>query len=96
MKTKTIHQIGFKITGVADLTLWGGGNACIEMKPFRTNTDDPEEIKKGINDNGFGVQTINGAICDIWELYYYGCTEFLKTITIGEVSENTNDYYINE
>lgn len=101
MKTEpkmiTLKQIGYKITGIADLTLWGGGNACIEMKPFYLKKcPDKKTLMKNINDNGFGVESINGAICDIYEHYEHDVSVYIKTITVGEVSNTTKKIYYDE
>jgi hypothetical protein len=99
MKTKTIKHIGYVINGTADLTLWGDGNASITMKPiiikdinFDYNNED--NIKPLLNDNGFGCQSINGAIIDISELYECNVQELIKSeVTIGNVSDNTLDNF---
>ena len=87
----TLKRCGYYVTGVSDLTMWGGENACIEMKGFKV--DHLREIREKINDNGFGVQSINGAICDIFDLYEKGVKEYQRTIFVGTVSENTADFY---
>ena len=90
MKTITLNFTDYVIKGISDLTAWGGGNACIEMKPFHVKS--LKEIKDNINDNGFGVESINGAICDVY-LNYEGTLKYSKTITIGKVSEHTEECY---
>lgn len=88
-KTVTLKKVGYYVSGTADLTMWGGGNASIDMKPFKTKTKSKKELLAGINDNGFGVESINGAICDVYELFEGGYKEFLEDITVGEVSDDT-------
>lgn len=96
-KTVTLKMIGYWITGIADLTMWGGGNGCIEMKPFETKSRSKKALLAGINDNGFGVQSINGAICDIYELYENGYKEHLESgVTVGKVSDDTDFYYMKQ
>jgi hypothetical protein len=92
MKTITLKQDGFIIKGVADLTLWGGGQGSIDMKSFKVQS--LKDIKKNLNDNGFGVQSINGAVVQIYE-NYEGHEVFLKDKVIGKVSDSTFNY-INE
>lgn len=90
MKTITLKFTDYVIKGVSDLLMWGGNNGCIEMKPFHvTNLKD---IKKNLNDSGFGVERINGAICGIYE-NYEGTLRYIETITVGKVSEQTEEYY---
>ena len=95
MKTITLKQIGFQVTGMSDLTLWGGQNGCIEMKAFNVNSIDENELLSNLNDNGFGCQSINGGICDIWELYENDYREFSETIAVGKVSDYTTECYYN-
>ena len=99
MKTKTIKHIGYVINGTADLTLWGNENASITMKPIiikdiNFDYNDNEKIKPLLNDNGFGVQSINGAIVDICELYENNVEELVKeAVTIGNVNDSTLDNF---
>jgi len=92
MKTITLKKTGYIIKGVADLTLWGGGNACIPMKPFALKDIKEKTLLDNLNDNGFGVESINGGICDIYE-DYEGTLRYYKTIEIGKVSLHTGTYY---
>lgn len=99
MKTITLKHTGYYVTGVSDLTPWGGGNACIQMAPFyvigeKEPTD--QELLDNINDAGFGVQSINGAICDVFEQYEgHGEKVHINPTnrTVGSVSESTQNYY---
>ena len=91
-KTLTLEMTGYIMKGVADITLWGGDKACIEMTPVRVRNINEEYLKTHINDAGFGVENINGAICDIYE-DYEGTLQYKETITIGEVSIHTSQYY---
>jgi hypothetical protein len=97
MKTKTItlKKVGYYVEGTSDLTMWGGGNGSITMTPFKVNNASQKELLKGINDAQFGVQSINGAICDIYELYEGDYKEYLKTVVIGKVSEDTSECHYN-
>lgn len=95
MKTITLKKVGYFITGTSDLTPWGGGNACISMRSFTTKKTTKRELLKGINDNGFGVRSINGAVCDIWELFEQGHKQYSKTIIVGSVSDYTYETHYN-
>ena len=90
-KTKTLKQDGFAFTGTADLNLWGGGNACIEMESWEAPN---EKVKlEDLNDAGFGVESINGAIVEVWEVYRdknnHTIREWIETQEIGEISDDT-------
>ena len=90
MKNITLHFTDYVIKGIADVKPWGGGGACIEMASFHVKS--LKEIKDNLNDNGFGVESINGAICDVYR-NYQGTLIYSRTLTIGKVSEHTQDYY---
>jgi hypothetical protein len=94
IKVKTLKFKGFRIEGMSDLTLWGGGNACITMIPFFVK--HLREIRENINDAQFGVESINGAICDIKKVYQNGhgeYSEYVKTVYVGHYSDHTLDSY---
>ncbi len=89
MKPITLNFEGFYIRGVADVTPWLGGRGHIEMAPFRVK--HLKEIKDGINDNGFGVASINGAYCDIYKMYTGGYVIYGRSVVVGDVSDGTLD-----
>ena len=91
MKSKILRREGFFVSGVADLNLWGGGKGSIEMKPFACQ--HIREAREKLNDNGFGVEKINGAICNIFNLYENGYKEFGRTVIIGNVADYVIDAY---
>ena len=88
MKTISLNLTDYVIEGVADLTLWGGGKGSIKMNSFHVSSI--KDIKENINDAGFGVEKINGALCDIYR-NYQGTLKYSRTIIIGKVSEYTLD-----
>ena len=90
MKSITLNFTDYVIKGIADVKSWGGGNACIEMTPFHVK--NLKDIKDNLNDNGFGVEKINGAICNVFR-NYQGALIYSRTLHIGKVSENTEEYY---
>lgn len=93
MKQLTLELTGYHIEGTSDLTLWGGGNASIIMQPFEVKRI--RDIKDGLNDAGFGVESINGAVCAIYR-NYEGTHVFARTIAVGTVSDDTvESYYSN-
>jgi hypothetical protein len=94
MKTLTLKKTGYTVKGTTDLTLWGGGNASIEMTNFEVDNIDKKTLLENLNDNGFGVEKINGAVCDIYE-NFEGTLKFLKTVTVGKISDNTENNHYN-
>jgi hypothetical protein len=88
-----VKRTGFRITGVADVTMWGcqsNDRSYIVMKPFIVN--HLSEIKNGLNDNGFGVQSLNGAVCHIHDYYgEIGHSEFRRTIFVNDVCDWIRD-----
>jgi hypothetical protein len=76
----------------------GGGNASIDMKPIKVAKlpEDLQELKSELNDNGFGVQEINGAIIDIYEYYEHDVKILIEQddmLVIGNVSDQTIENY---
>ena len=92
MKTLTLKKTGYIIKGVADISPWGGGRGCIEMDSFKLEKISNKVLLDNINDGSFGVQSINGAICDIYE-NYEGTLQYLKTKKVGSITEYTEEYY---
>ena len=92
-KTITLKFTDYEVKGVSDLTVWGGENACIEMKPFHVKSITKDNLLKNINDNGFGVESINGAICMIYK-NFEGTLRYFKTVYVGSISENTEEYFM--
>jgi len=90
--TITLEFTNYLVKGISDLTMWGGGNSCIVMEAFGLKVLSKKNLLENINDNGFGVESINGAICDVYK-NYDGFLKFYKTIAVGDVSEDTEDYY---
>lgn len=72
-KTKqiTLNHRGYEIRGRALLNLWGGGQGEIEMNPVfipgynLTHTN----IKRSVNDNGFGCEGVDSATVEIYDVY---------------------------
>lgn len=83
LKSKTIKKIGYKIEGTVSVNHWGGGNGEGDMQPFAifhsefTEEDLERVIPQGLNDNGFGVESFNWAIVDVYELYEYGVKDYM-------------------
>ena len=94
MKSITLNLTNYECRGTADVSMWGGGRASIGMDKF--NVSHLREIKDGINDGGFGVENINGAIVDIYR-NFEGTLVFARTLTIGNVAEFVfdNHYELN-
>ena len=94
-KSITLKLSHYEVRGVADVSPWGGGRGSIDMKPFNVASIDNGLIKAGINDNGFGVQSINGAVCDVYAVYSdndgdgYPATakKFVETVIVGNVCD---------
>ena len=86
MKNITLKLTDYVIKGVADLNLWGGGKGSIQMDSF--HIDKIKDIKNNLNDAGFGVESINGGVCDIYR-NYEGTLIYSRTIIIGKVTDST-------
>lgn len=94
-KSITLKLSHYEVRGTADVSPWGGGRGSIEMKPFKVASPDKELLKAGLNDNGFGVESINGGVCDVYAVYSDsdGTTakKFVETVIVGNVCEEVLD-----
>ena len=71
----TVKAIGFQIVGMAALALWGGGEGTIPMEPVKLAQESfptEQQIREAINDHGFGVECIEGAVVRVDALYECG------------------------
>ena len=78
-KTITVQAIGFQIVGLTALALWGGGEGVIPMEPVKLAQEGfptQEQIREAINDNGFGVECMEGAIVRVDTLYEHGARTY--------------------
>jgi hypothetical protein len=78
-KTITVQAIGFQIVGLTALALWGGGEGVIPMEPVKLAQESfptQEQIRDAINDNGFGVECMEGAIVRVDTLYEHGAKTY--------------------
>ena len=84
MKTKQINLVGVEVSGTATLSLWGGGDGCIEMDktflPLKFATKD--NILRCVNDGGFGCEAITAADIDIYSIWNNGSREFERTLYV--------------
>lgn len=82
MRTKTIKQTGFVISGTAGIKLWDGSVGFISMEeyflPYHKAT--PKNILRCVNDNGFGCESIKEAEIDIYIKYDNGSAEYDRTL----------------
>ena len=84
---------GFKVTGTTFVTCWGGGSGNIGLKPFSLDEVTDETLLDNLNDNGFGVQSIDGGVCDIWAVYGDNHTVFQETVTVGRVPDDWEEIH---
>jgi hypothetical protein len=94
MRTKTITQTGYVITGTAKLLLWGGGTGEIEMsKQFiPIEKFNKTNMLRSINDGGFGCEKILSADIDIYIRYNDGSQEFDRTIYDVDSKHHTTHF----
>lgn len=78
-KEMTVKLVGYQIVGLTALALWGGGEGTIPMAPVKlvqTTYPTQEQIRESINDNGFGVECMEGAVIRIDALYEHGAKDY--------------------
>ena len=84
---------GFACKGSAKLNLWGGGSGTMMMSPWNVNSNDCNSlfsnsilntIMDGINDGGFGCESIASAEIDVYGIYKNAdgayCEVYLDTL----------------
>lgn len=71
MKQLSLDRRGYEIRGRALLNLWGGGQGEIEMNPvfIPDHKISHTNIKRSINDNGFGCESVESATIEIYDVY---------------------------
>lgn len=75
----TIKRIGFQIVGMTALALWGGGEGTIPMEPVRLEQEafpTEQQIREAINDNGFGVECMEGAVVRVDTIWEHGAKTY--------------------
>lgn len=77
-----ITQTGIIVSGVATLSLWGGGSGTINMEPYFLPNEhiSKDNILRCVNDGGFGCESIDSAEIDIWVKYDNGSKEIERTL----------------
>lgn len=90
-KTITLNFSHFICNGTAQINLWGGGQGTVQMDSFRISegyTDD--DLRDCLNDGGFGCESIDGAVIDIYAVYNNDECQtkcWHETKIIGKVNE---------
>jgi hypothetical protein len=71
MKQLSLDHRGYELRGEATLNLWGGGQGIIEMSPVFIPGDKltHTNIKRSINDGGFGCSSVECATIEIYDVY---------------------------
>jgi len=84
MKTKTITQTGYLITGVARISLWGNSEGEVEMdKTFIPYSElTKRKLLNAINDGQFGCESIILAEVEVFIVYNNGSKEYDRTIQV--------------
>jgi len=90
MKTKTVKQIGIVVEGYVQVSLWGGGEGGLDMKPqfLPIEKATKDNILRSVNDGGFGVQSIDAAEIEIYDKYEGGLLEYNRTISVSNPIHN--------
>jgi hypothetical protein len=86
MKNLSLDLKGFKITGVATIELWDGGVGQVQMESFFLPSDKLTHgnIKRSINDNGYGTKKVFSARINIYKVYGLNYTQWDRSINLSE------------
>lgn len=87
-KEITLEMTGWVIKGTCAVSLWGGGDGSTNMRPsfIPIGKMTKANLIGAVNDGGFGVQSIDEVLMDIYSSY--GCNQevqrYERTIFLGE------------
>ena len=86
IKQLILDHKGFKITGTVMLELWGGDIGEIQMEPFILPLEKltHNNIKRSINDGGFGCKKIMSARIHIYDIYGAEYTQYNRSISLDQ------------
>jgi len=90
MKEVILKQIGIQLEGTVKIIGWYNNAGYIEMNPVTLDNKEDvtnDEIKDELNDGGFGCQSIEGAIVDVFILFENGYKELNRSETIGNITD---------
>lgn len=86
-----MYHVGYKITGEAFLSLWGGGEGWVMMQPtyLLKGRLSKGNLLRCVNDDGLGCEAILSVDIHIWDVYHpepecnileYGYFEFNRDL----------------
>lgn len=89
----TLNHIGFIVRGKTKVSMWGGRIAFVSMDEVILSLGKVTEnlLMEYINDGGFGVEKILGAVVDVYYQYEQGHDIYMETKIVGDVSEQEAD-----
>jgi hypothetical protein len=92
----TLTFVGYEITGIAELALWGGGTEVVQMRPFMTDNPSRPNLLKSLNSADRDVDWIRGGICHVHGVWAdeWGnkIKRFYRTLTVGKISGPTREF----
>lgn len=101
LKVKQKIEMSFKtyyVNGITCGTDWYGNKGFIPMTGFYTDKIDKETLSENINDSGFGLQSIDGAILSIFSVYEdkegTSSQKFLKEKRIGTIHDGAEKAFM--
>ena len=80
-KSITLKHIGYRCKGTALINFWGGGQSRVNMNSWDIDKEDRQSIVKGVNDGGFGCESIESAEVDVFDLFEQNVTQYKKITT---------------
>lgn len=97
MKTRqvTLTQTGYKISGEVAVNTWDGNGGTIIMDTtiIPLNQLTKEKLLSCINDGKFGVESINSAKVDIWDVFGEEYEEYNRTIVIDSLPDYRQELF---
>jgi hypothetical protein len=92
----TLTFVGYEITGIAELALWGGGTKVVQMRPFMMDEPTRPNLLRCLNSADLEVEWIRGGICHIRGVWAdelgNKIKRFHRTLTVGKISQTTREF----
>lgn len=65
----TLNLTDYVVMGTAYITFWDNTEGCIDMESYHIKENNIDLILEGVNDNGFGCQSINTVDIELYANY---------------------------
>ena len=71
-----VTHVGWRVEGVVYGRTWDGFEGSLDMNPYAIDEPTREAVLAGVNDKGFGLESIISAECDVIEQFTFGAERY--------------------